>query len=87
MTRRDILWRGVGVAISVGACSVALVTDGSPLAILVLPIALIGLTLIIHGKRVATTLRAEHRGHCCTAAVIHAERLRRHSRRSDEAHR
>jgi hypothetical protein len=84
MTGRDILWRSIGVALSSGACAVAMAMDGSPLIIVMFPVALIGLTLMINGKRVVTALRAERRGHCHTAEVIHAVRIRRHRRRFDE---
>jgi hypothetical protein len=86
MTRRDILWRVVGIVLSVGACGVAVAMDGSALAMLVFPIALLGLTLAINGKRMVVALRAERRGHGHTAEVIHAVRLRRHRRRFDQPH-
>lgn len=83
MTRRDILWRGVGAALSGGACAASLLLDGSPLMIVVFPLALLGLVLAINGKRVAVAFRAERRGHYRTAEVIHARRMRRHRRRGD----
>ncbi len=86
MTRRDILWRAVGVVLTVGACSVAATTTGSALAILAFPVALLGLTLVINGKRVVVALRAERHGHCHTAEAIHAVRLRRTRRRRDPPH-
>lgn len=86
MTRRDILWRAVGVVLTVGACSVAATTTGSALAILAFPVALLGLTLAINGKRVVVALRAERHGHCHTAEAIHAVRLRRTRRRRDPPH-
>ncbi|MGW8280492.1 hypothetical protein ACWGK7_13460 [Sphingomonas aurantiaca] len=83
MTRRDILWRGIGVVLAVTACGVAAAMNGSALATLVFPIALLGLTLIINGKRVMVVLRAERHGHGHTAEAIHAVRLRRSRRRVD----
>ncbi len=77
MTRRDILWRTIGIALTVGACSVAAALDMSALAMLLFPIALLGLTLAINGKRVVVALRAERHGHCHTAEAIHAVRVRR----------
>lgn len=83
MTRRDILWRGIGVVLAVGACGVATAMNKSALAILVFPIALVGLTLMINGKRVVVLLRAERHGHAHTAEAIHVMRLRRPCRRVD----
>ncbi|SFO30644.1 hypothetical protein [Sphingomonas sp. OK281] len=83
MTRRDILWRGIGVVLAVGACGLAAAMNGAALAMLVFPIALLGLTLMINGKRVVVVLRAERHGHAHTAEVIHAVRLRRSRRRVD----
>ncbi|KQN07023.1 hypothetical protein [Sphingomonas sp. Leaf28] len=83
MTRRDILWRGIGVVLAIGACGVAAAVNGSAMAMLVFPIALLGLTLMINGKRVVVVLRAERHGHGHTAEAIHAVRLRRSRRRVD----
>jgi hypothetical protein len=83
MTRRDILWRGIGVVLAVGACGVAAAMNGAALAMLVFPIALLGLTLMINGKRVMVVLRAERHGHGHTAEAIHAVRLRRTRQRAD----
>lgn len=83
MTLRDGIWRGVGVILAVGACGIAVTIDRSALAVLVFPIALLGLTLMISGKRVVVALRAERRGHAHTAEAIHAVRLRRTRRRAD----
>ncbi|RZT46355.1 hypothetical protein EV283_3295 [Sphingomonas sp. BK036] len=83
MTRRDIVWRGIGVMLAVAAYGVAAAMNGSALAMLVFPIALLGLTLMINGKRVVVVLRAERHGHGHTAEAIHAVRLRRSRRRVD----
>lgn len=77
MTRRDMIWRATGAALFAGACTSALFTDGSPLAVLLLPLALIGLAFMVHGKRVGVVLRAERRGHFHTASVVHARRRHR----------
>lgn len=84
MTRRDAAWRAAGALISSGACAASLALDGSPLMVVLFPVALLGLALLVNGKRVATVLRAERRGHVHTAEVIHARRRRRHRARSDE---
>lgn len=86
MTKRDIAWRTVGLLMSIGACIVATAMNGSALAVLVFPIALLGLTLTINGKRVAVALRAERHGHGHTAEAIHVVRLRRTHRRVDPPH-
>ncbi|MCK8455196.1 hypothetical protein [Sphingomonas faeni] len=86
MTRRDIAWRTVGLVMAAGACWVATAMNGSALAMLVFPFALLGLTLMINGKRVAVVLRAERHGHGHTAEAIHAVRLRRTRRRADPPH-
>jgi hypothetical protein len=83
VTRRDIAWRAVGLIMAVAACGVAAAMNGSALAILVFPLALLGLTLMINGKRVAVVLQAERYGHGHTAEAIHAVRLRRTRRRAD----
>ena len=83
MTRRDMLWRGIGLVLAVGACGVAAAMNGSAMAMLVFPIALLGLTLMINGKRVVVVLRAERHGHGHTAEAIHAVRVRRSHRRAD----
>jgi hypothetical protein len=39
--------------------------------------AIAGLVLMVNGKRLAVFFQAERRGHCDTAAAVHAARLRR----------
>lgn len=85
MTKRDLTWRAAGAMLSLGACAAALMMDSSPLILMLFPLVLFGLTLTINGKRVAVAWRAERRGHVNTATVIHAQRIRRHRRRADEA--
>lgn len=81
MTRRDIFWRAAGAALTVGGCVASAVgTEGSPLTLLYFGAAILGIVLMLNGKRVAITWRAERRGHCNTAAAIHAQRVRRRQR-------
>jgi hypothetical protein len=75
MTRRDARWRAAGAMLGSGACAASVMLDGSPLMIVLFPLALLGLVLTINGKRVVTALRAERRGHGHTAAAIHARRV------------
>jgi hypothetical protein len=85
MTKRDMLWRGAGAVMSLGAGATALATDSAPLVVLLFLMILLGLTLMINGKRVAIALQAERRGHHHTAETIHARRVRRHRRGADDA--
>lgn len=83
MTRRDHAWRLGGLALTVGACTACLSLDRSPLMVPLFVVALLGLPLMLHGKRVAQVLRAERRGHALTAGAVHAARLRARGQNSD----
>ncbi|MBW6530931.1 hypothetical protein KZ820_09300 [Sphingomonas sp. RRHST34] len=83
MTRRDLAWRLSGVMLTGGACSACLLLDRSPLMVPLFVVALLGLPLMVHGKRVAQVLRAERRGHALTAAAVHTARLRARTQNSD----
>lgn len=83
MTRRDLVWKGAGFALTAASCALCIASDGSPLMIFLVPLALLGLPLMIHGKRVGQMLRAERRGHCHTVEVVHAARVR-HRRQGDD---
>lgn len=78
MTGRDLVWRAAGACLFVGGCTAsAIARDGSPWVGLHFLIAVLGIVLVLNGKRVAVAIRAERRGHCNTAAAVHAARLRR----------
>jgi hypothetical protein len=77
MTRRDLRWKAGGLALTATACALCGAADASPLMIVVFPLALLGLPLMIHGKRVGQMVRAERRGHRHTIDVVHAARMRR----------
>ncbi|MFV0623389.1 hypothetical protein ACBY01_05155 [Sphingomonas sp. ac-8] len=77
MTRRDLAWRGAGLALTATACAICVAVGGSPLMVLFFPLVFLGLPLMLHGKRVAQSFRAERRGHCHTAGAVHAARVRR----------
>jgi hypothetical protein len=79
MTCRDLRWKAGGLALTGLACTLCLVLDTSPWQMLLFPLALLGLPLMIHGKRVGQMVRAERRGHAHTADLVHAARLRRHA--------
>lgn len=79
MTRRDLAWRATGLTLSLGGCAADMVhRSGSPLTLLYFLAAIIGIVLVLNGKRVATAWKAERRGHWNTAATIHERRVRRH---------
>lgn len=78
MTRRDRLWRAAGAVLAIGGCAAAaLDADGSPMTLPFFLSAIVGIVLMLNGKRVAVLWQAERRGHCDTAAAIHAQRVRR----------
>lgn len=77
MTRRDIQWKVGGLALTAASCALCIAWDSSPLMIIFFVSALLGLPLMIHGKRVGQMFRAERRGHCHTADVVHAAQVRR----------
>ena len=83
MTRRDLQWKAGGFALLASSCAMCLALDGSPAMIVFFPLALLGLPLMIHGKRVGQLLRAERRGHSHTANVVHAARVRRRGQADD----
>ena len=60
-------------------------TDSAPPVVPLFLVILLGLTLMINGKRVAIAFQAERRGHHHTAEIIHARRVRRHRRGAYEA--
>jgi hypothetical protein len=83
VTHRDLAWKATGVALFAGACTACLMLDRSPLMVPLFIVALLGLPLMIHGKRVAQVFRAERRGHYHTATAVHAARVRRRGQNSD----
>lgn len=81
MTGRDLVWRTAGACLFVCACAASKIArDGSPWVVLDFLVAILGIVLVLNGKRVAVAIRAERRGHCNTAAAIHAARARRRHR-------
>lgn len=84
MTRRDLQWKAGGLALTTISCVVCVGLDGAPLTILFFPLALLGLPLMIHGKRVGQMVRAERRGHSHTIGVLHAAHLRQRSQRAGQ---
>jgi hypothetical protein len=76
MTPRDLRWRAAGVALLGSACAFGAALGGSSATLVLLPVALLGLPLMVHGKRVGQALRAERHGHGRTAGVVHAAHIR-----------
>lgn len=77
MRHRDFLWRGIGLGAFVTAGVVGIadrLAGGSLIALPAFGVALIGLVLIVQGKRVAVALRIERSRHRGLAAMIHARR-------------
>lgn len=83
MTRRDLQWKAGGFALFASSCAMCLAFDGSAAMVVFFPLALLGLPLMIHGKRVGQLLRAERHGHSHTVEVVHAARVR-HRRQADD---
>lgn len=83
MTRRDLQWKIGGFALTALSCALCVAADGSPVIIVLFPLALLGLPLMLHGKRVGQVFRAERRGHGHTVDVVHAARVRRRGQNTD----
>ena len=76
MTRLDLRWRGMGALLFAGSCAAPAFDLAPGWIVFPFAAAFVGLVLMLHGKRVAVTIRAERRGHRDTAAAIHAMRNR-----------
>ena len=91
MTLRDMMWRAGGLAMFGAACAIGFgnrLADGSAAdtgnavpGLLSFGLAIMGIVLLIHGKRVALAWRVERSRHRNLAATIHARRQRRATRR------
>ncbi|MBP2276951.1 MULTISPECIES: hypothetical protein [Sphingomonas] len=80
MTPRDRAWRGVGAVAFLFAAGVGLadrLDGGSLLALPAFGLALIGLVLIVQGKRVAAAVRVERSRHRTLVGAIRAQRAAR----------
>lgn len=78
MTRADLVWRLSGAALTIGGCTAgALHRPGSPWTLLYFLAALLGIVLMLNGKRVGVVVKAERRGHAHTSSIIHARRVQR----------
>ena len=83
MSRRDLGWRLGGLALFIAACGLSMTVKGSPAIVVLFLLALLSLPLMIHGRHVGQAFRAERRGRCHTAEVVHAARVRRRGRNTD----
>lgn len=78
MTSRDLHWRVAGALLFCAGCAAPRFSaEGSPWVILHVFVAVLGIVLIVNGKRVAVAIKAERSGHCDTAAAVHQARIRR----------
>lgn len=78
MTWRDLGWRTSGALLYAGGCGGALLNEqGSTWVMIEFLGVIVGMVLMLNGKRVAVALRAELRGHPRTADAVHAARLQR----------
>ena len=97
MTGRDLRWRVGGAVLFVAGCAAPVIGRAarSPARSIAGPLvtlpcfaaALVGIVLMLNGKRVPVLLKAERRGHCDTAAVIHSRRIRQSRRPTGPARR
>ncbi|WP_375398640.1 hypothetical protein [uncultured Sphingomonas sp.] len=88
MTGRDLRWRVGGAVLFVAGCAAPVIGIAGPLVTLpCFAAALVGIVLMLNGKRVPVLLKAERRGHCDTAAVIHSRRTRQSRRPTGPARR
>ncbi|MDY7524312.1 hypothetical protein [Sphingomonas sp. 10B4] len=80
MTHRDLFWRGLGAALVVVAATVRL-ADGAGthtgMMLVAFLLTLIGLVLMIQGKRVPAALRVERSRHRLLAQAIRDRRRKR----------
>ena len=79
MTRRDLAWRATGTALFALACLGGVAGLAGATGKVGLPgfvLALIGLVLIVRGRRIADALRIERGRHRLLAQAIHARRRR-----------
>ncbi|GEM_PF-746706 len=91
MTLRDMMWRAGGLALFGTACAFgfgnrlsdnsAADTGNAVPGLLSFGLAIMGIVLLVHGKRVALAWRVERSRHRNLAATIHARRQRRAVRR------
>jgi hypothetical protein len=83
MTRRDLAWKVGGFGLTAVSTALCLALEAPAATIILFPLALLGLPLMIHGKRVGQVFRAEYRGHQNTAGAVHAARVRQRGQSTD----
>ena len=84
MTRRDLAWRSAGFVMTAGSCAATFLSLEGGRGVLALCVtAILGIVLMIHGKKVGQAFRAERRGHYHTADAVHAARIRRRGQNTD----
>ncbi|MET3825274.1 hypothetical protein ABIC16_000967 [Sphingomonas sp. PvP055] len=86
MTHRDMLWRGIGVALLAAGSVVASlerIGESSLPGLVGFGFALFGFVLIVQGKRVPAAFRVERSRHKRLPQTLHARRGRRTAQRHD----
>lgn len=80
MTHRDLLWRGLGATLFVGGPCAALLLPGDAagmhgiITLCGLAVTILGLVLVIQGKKAALALRIERSPHRMLPALIRSRR-------------
>ena len=80
MTGRDLAWRGAGLALTMIGCAPGIVRPAdatglwSALTIAGLLVAIAGIVLMIHGRRVAVALRIERSRHRQLPSILRTRR-------------
>jgi hypothetical protein len=87
VTRRDLAWRAGGLVLFAPACALGFADRVAPggssgagdtiWGLLRFALAIIGLLLLVQGRRVAKAWHVERGRHRNLVAVIHARRIRR----------
>ncbi len=77
MTRRDRIWRTMGGACFVAGCALGIVpglSERGSIGVLGFALAMIGLVLLVHGKRVPATWKIVRSRHYALPEAIAARR-------------
>lgn len=79
MTRRDRAWRAAGAALFAAACAIGVINrlDGGSAGLPGFGLAVLGLVLLVQGKRVPAAMRVERSPHRTLARAIRQRRARR----------
>ncbi|EQB07642.1 hypothetical protein [Novosphingobium lindaniclasticum] len=87
MTRRDLLWRGGGASLFVCGPTAALLTPNGAaglqeiMTLTGIGVTILGLVLIVQGKKAALALRVERSSHRMLPTLIRTRRRERRAKR------